>query len=1064
MIQGEHKLPFVHLRVQSAYSIGVGVSTPWEICAHAARHGFEAVALTDIGGTWGYVEFHAAARHFGIKPIYGVTLDLAGDEAGDGHRATLVLVALDRNGLKNVCSLASMAASENHARVLLADLADRSSGTVCIVESAQSDSDLGGDLIPAAWIADRETRLMDRLHDVYGDRLFVGLIPEGGSPETQAAALALDVPAVLTQDVRYVGMKHFSLAFAEKDGGDEHPTDESDVPTEVVDRYRFLSLPEVTPWYAKYADAYTNASMIASLVHPDVMDKLDEPMAMAAGSLFEEGGDYDDALESEARAGFERVFGDVGKEEHERYDSMLTNELEAIKLSGTADSFLRFHEITSKIRRNHIPLGPSTGLRLQSLTAYLLGITSFNPYDADERFLPDFGADRRANRILDLQIARADRQVTVTLLNQMFDNMGIGFVPSVEHVTPLRALKVTAREVGENQPEVAEVIRIAGEHPGVSIQKLFEENRDIGRLYRKSATVRELVTTSAAIEGLPIGFIRSKRTLIVSSRPLREYLGHTRNPDTGELFFQATRDTFPTASVFRIDVSTLSSLGVCAGVDRSLQENGRAGVDEWGRPDDGREEVEAAFARITDGDVDGVYLLESPLTQRLATEFGVTSFDDLVRFLAVMRYRRGDLSFSARVGAFMKGPPRSDDIDPAISFLLNDTNGWILFDDQLRELLSVLTALPGPEAAALLRRFKRTDAAGLAGLRKDFMRRAAEAELPMEEAKSWFKRILFYINRSLDRQHVLADAMLVYRTLKYKHRYRSAFLAALLNEHGDHPSRFEGYLGIAEAEGLLLAPHVNHSGREYRADKGLIRSPLGRIGGLGGDAIQAILHVRGEEPYADLEDFVRRVPSETVTNKEVEMIVAAGAVNVGEHLGKPVERPDPDPEPSPKEVKVNDSGQIELTLDGSSLPERDDEGDPLLEVPDHNGVGNKKMRNIRSGFVVLTNIAEFYPHPTGTRVELVGCVRDLHSFKTSSNSETRFFVLFDAFTSVPVFAPRERFGRSGEPLVEGDRVLVRGSVRIRDRRKVCNAVEVLAEGGAFSDGETNPDEPPEGNP
>jgi hypothetical protein len=42
--------------------------------------------------------------------------------------------------------------------------------------------------------------------------------------------------------------------------------------------------------------------------------------------------------------------------------------------------------------------------------------------------------------------------------------------------------------------------------------------------------------------------------------------------------------------------------------------------------------------------------------------------------------------------------------------------------------------------------------------------------------------------------------------------------------------------------------------------------------------------------------------------------------------------------------------------------------------------------------------------------------------------------------------------------------LVRGFVRIRDRRKVCNAVEVQAEGGAISDGETSSDEPPEGNP
>jgi DNA polymerase-3 subunit alpha len=1060
MLQVDHTLPFVHLRVQSAYSIGVGVSTPWEICAHAARHGFESVALADIGGTWGYVEFHRAAQHFGIKPIYGVTVDLADEDAGDRHGATLILIALDRAGLRNVCALASAAAADD--RVRLRDLKDRADGTICIVESGETDTDLDGDLIPAAWIVDREARLLDGLREVYGDRLFVGLIPEGGSRETQAAALELDLPVVLTQDVRYIGMKHFAPAFADKNDDDVGSPGESDQTPEVVDRYRFLSHAEVAPWYARYADAYTNTTMIASVVHPDLMAKLDEPVPMAVGSLFEEGGDYDAALASEVEAGFEQQFAESTDEERERYRTVLKDELEAIKHTGTADSLLRFHEILSKIRRHHVPLGPSTGLRLQSLTAFLLGITSYNPYEVDDHFLPDFGGDRRAHRILDLQIARDDRQVTATVLNQMFEGMGVGYVPSVEHVTPLRALKVTAREVGEDQLEVAEVLKIAGDHPGVTIQKLVEENREIGRLYRRSAAVRELVTTAAAIEGLPIGFIRSRRTMIVSTRPLQEYLGYTVNADTGELFFQATRDVFPTAAVFRVDISTLSSLGVCAGVDRYLAGRGEE-VEGWVSADDAREEVEEIFALVKDGHVDGVYLLESPLTQRLASEFGVTSFDDLALFLAIMRFRRGDLSFAARVEAFKKGPPRSDDVDPAISFLLNDTNGWILYDDQLREILAVLTALPGAEAAALLRRFKRHDAGGLAGVRKDFMRRAAEAELPLEEAKSWFTRILFYVNRTLDRQHVLADANLVYRMLSYKHRHRSAFLAALLNEHSDHPSRLDGYLGIAEAEGLLLAPHVNHSGREYRPENGLIRSPLGRIGGLGDEAVEAIIQTRGEGNYEDLEDFVRRVPSELVTNKEVELIVAAGAVDVGDRLGKPAGPRDAEPEPTPDE-NINNTGQIELSLNRPSFPVAEHDGESLPEMTSIKKKVNKKVRNIRSGIIVLPSIAEFYPHPHGTRVELAGRVRDLHSFKTSSSNVTCFFVLFDAFTSVPVFAPRERFGRSGEPPVDGDRVLVRGIVRIRDRRKVCDAVEVLAEGGANSDGETTPDEPPEGDP
>jgi hypothetical protein len=43
-------------------------------------------------------------------------------------------------------------------------------------------------------------------------------------------------------------------------------------------------------------------------------------------------------------------------------------------------------------------------------------------------------------------------------------------------------------------------------------------------------------------------------------------------------------------------------------------------------------------------------------------------------------------------------------------------------------------------------------------------------------------------------------------------------------------------------------------------------------------------------------------------------------------------------------------------------------------------------------------------------------------------------------------------------------VVVRGYIRTRDRRRVCDAVEVLAEGGAVSNGETTTDEPAAGDP
>ncbi len=1053
MGSSKHTMPFVHLRVQSAYSIGVGVSTPREICRQAQRSGFNSVALTDTGGTWGFVEFHKAAREFGIKPVYGLTVGYSPDGTSTG--TDLVLLALDRQGLQNICSLSSLVYPDLTS-ASPADLRNQSDGLVCIVAPRTDIHPAGSSLL----VKDPEKRrrelvVLDRL---FGDRLFLGFSP--GDQEFirpwLTASVGEDIQKVLVQDVRYVGFKHYSFVSTDNTPPAESSSHSATDEESPIDRYRFLSPNEVSEWYAQFPDAYANASMIASLVNPDLLDRLDTAaVAPESQTLFDADKNFQADLEELAEQKLAEVLSDADDSRRDRYQSILTDELRSIARSGIAESFLRFHEILAKLVELGVVVGPSTGLRLQSLCAWLLGITQYDPYETDDHFLADMEEDPLSRKILDLQIASGDRPVAAGVIRQLFGGESVGYLPTVEHVTPLRALKVANSEMDIVSEEFEEIIRIAGDRPGITLQKLCEENRDIGRLYRRSAGVRELFQTAAAIEGLPLGFIKSKRTLVASSMPVKKYVGHTLYSDGGALFFQSTRDSFPTESVFRIDISTLTALGVCAGVDQFIDPECCVSIP-WTRPSEDSAGAGEVYNQVTDGDTFGIYLLESPLTQRLAEQFDVSSFDGLVNFLALMRTRRGDLSFAGRVEAFKKEQPATEDRDPEISFLLNDTNGWILYKDQLREILSVLTSLSGREASDMIRRFGDHDAGDLAALRMDFMKNAAEGDVPQDTAASWFKRLMFYFPRVLGRQHIVADALLVYRMLVLKHGNRTEFITALLNVHREHRSRMDTYTGMAQAEALLLAPHINQSDRRYLPENGLIRMPFSQITGLTDTAIDAILIERKNGKFSDMENFIARVPSELVKNEDIEAIAVASAMDSAAQLGK--------------SHNLNNIKQLDAVTENSQPPvgqvdlfqtakERPDEGGSFPELTQ-----TKKDGNIRSGFHVLTNIAEFYPHPAAARVELVGRVRDLRSFRTSSGDEISFFVLFDTSASISVFAPREQIGRAGEPLAEGDRVLVRGVVRIRDRRKVCNAVEVQAEGGAISDGETSSDEPTEGNP
>jgi error-prone DNA polymerase len=93
---------YVELHAHSAYSFLDGASTPDELVAAAAVHGYPAVALTDHDGIWGAMEFAHVCKGVGIRAIIGAELTL-----DDGSHLTLLVE--DRTGYRNLCRLLTLA-------------------------------------------------------------------------------------------------------------------------------------------------------------------------------------------------------------------------------------------------------------------------------------------------------------------------------------------------------------------------------------------------------------------------------------------------------------------------------------------------------------------------------------------------------------------------------------------------------------------------------------------------------------------------------------------------------------------------------------------------------------------------------------------------------------------------------------------------------------------------------------------------------------------------------------------------------------------------------------------
>src|SRR5947209_16721128 len=106
---------FAPLHIKSHYSPGYGTASVEELVSRAHAYGYPALALTDVENLYGQVQFHHAARHYGIKPITGVEL-----RAGYGSRAVgqkqgrLILLARDSAGYESICRIVSRRRAARH--------------------------------------------------------------------------------------------------------------------------------------------------------------------------------------------------------------------------------------------------------------------------------------------------------------------------------------------------------------------------------------------------------------------------------------------------------------------------------------------------------------------------------------------------------------------------------------------------------------------------------------------------------------------------------------------------------------------------------------------------------------------------------------------------------------------------------------------------------------------------------------------------------------------------------------------------------------------------------------
>lgn len=255
----------------------------------------------------------------------------------------------------------------------------------------------------------------------------------------------------------------------------------------------------------------------------------------------------------------------------------------------------------------------------------------------------------------------------------------------------------------------------------------------------------------------------------------------------------------------------------------------------------------------------GVFQLESPGQMELVGKLQPRAFDDITVEISLFRPGPMEANMPLHYLQARHGETQPDYIDERFKPFLKETNGVVIYHEQVMRLFDELTGVGLGQADVLRRHLGKPE--DMAAMGKFVIGKALTRGFTQAVAERAWKVLSGFGSFGFAKAHGAAFAITTYRSAWLKEHYPAEFFAGLLTHD---PGMWPKDLIVAEARnnGLaMLGLDVQHSGLDYRAeilpDGGhAIRLSLVELAGSSNTERSRIAK---NQPFSSLQDFRDRV-------------------------------------------------------------------------------------------------------------------------------------------------------------------------------------------------------------
>ncbi|TKD50493.1 DNA polymerase III subunit alpha [Sphingomonas baiyangensis] len=880
---------YVPLRIFSCYTMLDGAIEPKAIAKHARTLGFPAVALTDRNGLYAAMAFSDACRDAGVQPIIGTMLGVArpGVEGRDPVLDWLALYAQDEAGYANLCALVSQAhlgrPLELDAHVPIDALAGHSEGLLCLTA--------GGEGALARLLADDQHRdaaaYLDRLQNLFGDRLYIELARRGDAIEQRAEAALIDLayandlPLVATNpscfaDAGFHAAHDAMLCIAHSTYvmSEDRKRSSPDAWIKPADTMRsdFADLPEAIANTLVVAQRCAVAAPKRKPILPSLAGDREGEAAMlreTARQGLQERLDRIAALEGSERAeGWET-----------EYRERLEFELDVIIQMGFPGYFLIVADFIKWAKDNDIPVGPGRGSGAGSVVAWALTITDLDPIKLGLLFERFLNPERVSMPDFDIDFCETRRGEVIRYVQRKYGGDHVAQIITFGKLKARAVLKDTGRVLQMSYGQVDRLAKLVPNHPTDpwTLERAINGVSELAHAYEREDDVRRLLDLAKQLEGLPRHSSTHAAGVVIGDRPLAELVPLYRDPRSDMPVTQFDMKYVEGAGLVKFDFLGLKTLSVLRKAVDLLAKRGIA-IDLDTLPWDD----EGVYALLQRGDTVGVFQLESEGMRRTLSAVRPSNFGDIIALVSL--YRPGPMDNIPSFGARKNGREPVTYPHPLLEPILAETYGIFVYQEQVMQAAQVLAGYSLGGADLLRRAMGKKVKAEMDAQRAIFVAGCAEHHaIPAAKANELFDLIDKFAGYGFNKSHAAAYALLAYQTAWLKAHYRHEFFAASMCFDLALTDKLAIFVDDMKRLGVTcLPPDVNASEAEFDVQphgEGLaVRYALAALKGVGERAMELVVEERrAKGAFTSLDDFARRVDPRLLNKRQVETLAAAGA-------------------------------------------------------------------------------------------------------------------------------------------------------------------------------------------